>query len=69
MIIDGSRRINKKNSSGVTGVSFDSKRQKWIAQITFQRVNHLLGRFDSKEDAVKARLKAEQEYFGKYRKK
>lgn len=66
--IDGSRNINKNNTSGVTGVSFDSKRKKWIAQITFQRKNHLIGRFDNKDDAVRARLEAEEQYFGKYRK-
>lgn len=30
-------------------MSFDKKRNKWVAQITFQRKNHCLGRFDDKE--------------------
>lgn len=61
--IDGSRKTNKNNSSGMTGVSFDSSRGKWIAQIMFQRVHHLIRRFDSKEETIQARLKAEEQYF------
>ena len=37
-------------------------------QTTFQRVNHHLGRFKTMEEAIDARKKAEEEYFGKYRK-
>ena len=40
----------------------------WVAQITFQRVNHNLGRLKTMEEAIDARQKAEEEYFGKYRK-
>lgn len=49
-------------------MSFDKKRKKWVAQITFQRKNHCLGRFDKKEDAINARLEGEERFFGKYRK-
>lgn len=66
--IKETRRRNKNNSSGITGVFYDSKSNEWVAQITFRRTNHNLGRFDSKEDAIKARLDAEKVYFGKYRK-
>ena len=66
--ISSSRKINKNNSTGVRGVSFDKKRNKWVAQITFQRKNHCLGRFSKKEDAIKARLEGEERFFGKYRK-
>ncbi len=62
------RRKNKNNSSCFTGTHYDSKRNKLVAQITFQWINHDLGRFDSKKDAIKARLDAEKVYFGKYRK-
>lgn len=60
------RRKNKNNSSGFTGVHYDSKKNKWVAQITFQRINHNLGRLDFKEDAIKTRLDAEKVYFEKY---
>ena len=60
------RRKNKNNSSDFTGVHYDSKKNKWVAQITFQRINHNLGRLDFKEDAIKARLDAKKVYFEKY---
>lgn len=66
--ISSSRKINKNNSTGVRGVTFDRKRNKWVAQITFQRKNYNLGRYDDKEDAIKARLESEERFFGKYRK-
>ena len=66
--IDENRKINKNNHSGYIGVSYDKRRKMWIAQITYQRRNHNLGRFTSKKDAIKARKVAEKEYFGKYRK-
>lgn len=66
--ISSSRKINKNNSTGVRGVTFDRKRNKWVAQITFQRKNYNLGRYDDKEDAVNARLEGEERFFGKYRK-
>jgi len=52
------------NTSGHTGVQ--KRGDKWVAVITFQKKNHYLGRFDSYEEAVKVREKAEEEYFGAY---
>lgn len=49
-------------------MSFDKKRNKWVAQITFQRKNYNLGRHDDKEDAIKTRLEGEERFFEKYRK-
>ncbi|HAA0449444.1 TPA_asm: AP2 domain-containing protein, partial [Listeria monocytogenes] len=37
--------------------------KKWEASITFKRNHHFLGRFTKKEDAIKARLEAEEKYF------
>lgn len=54
--------IGKKNKSGKVGVSFLKKRKKWIADISVNSKNKRLGYFDNKEDAIKARLKAETEY-------
>lgn len=65
--IKADRKVNKNNAAGVTGVHFDKEQGMWVAQITFQRVNHHLGRFKTKEEAIDARKKAEVEYFGKYR--
>ena len=58
---------NKNNSSGVRGVHYDKTRKLWVAQIMFQRKAHLIGRFKTKREAVRARLTGEEEYYGKYR--
>lgn len=52
-----------KNTSGVTGVTFDKSRSKWMATIGLQGKRIFLGRFDKKEDAIKARKVAEEKYF------
>jgi hypothetical protein len=46
------RRIHRNNKSGATGVSWDTRVEKWGASIS-------LGLFDSKEEAVFARNAAE----------
>lgn len=50
----------RHNTSGVTGVSWDGSRHKWVAQITFKKKHYNLGRFDKKEDAINARKDAEE---------
>lgn len=51
------------NKSGVTGVRWDKTRKKWIATIEFQGKARFLGRYNDKENAIKARKKAEEELF------
>lgn len=51
------------NTSGVIGVHYDSKRDKWIANITYGKRRIFIGRFISKDEAVKARLHKEAELF------
>lgn len=51
------------NTSGVTGVCFDKQTNKWMVSITSNGKRKYLGRFDDKDDAIKARLLAEQKYF------
>lgn len=54
---------NKRNVSGVTGVSWESDRKKWLAYIGTGEKSHVkLGRFDSLLDACCARKFAEQQY-------
>ena len=65
--IQKDRKRNKNNTSGATGVHFDSKRGLWVAQIMFQHKGYLLGRFKYKREAIKARKAGEDKYFGKYR--
>lgn len=58
--------VKKNNKSGVTGVRWDKSRNKWLAQISFQKKYYYLGRFENKEDAIKIRKKAEKELFGNF---
>lgn len=57
------RAVYINSTSGVSGVSWNKKRNKWLAQIVFQQRNHFLGYFDLKEDAIKARIEGERKYF------
>ena len=57
--------ISKNNTSGVTGVRWDKYRNKWCAQINYNK-NIFLGRFNTFEEAVEARKNAELKYFGDY---
>lgn len=50
----------KDNTSGVTGVSFDSRTGRWRARIPVSGKQVYLGYFDSKHDAAVARKAAEK---------
>ena len=52
-----SKTVRKDNSSGCTGVR--KQKGKWIAQINFQKVKYYLGSFETKEEAIRVRKKAE----------
>lgn len=55
--------IRSNNSSGVTGVSFDKRLDKWHSYINKDGVRDNLGWFDNFEDAVATRKIAEEKYF------
>jgi len=57
--------LAKNNSSGYRGVYFDETKQKWRAQLRYNKKCYKLGLHDNKTDAIKARQKAELEYYGK----
>lgn len=59
--------VRRNNKSGTSGVYFDYKNKKWVAQIMINKKSVFLGRFFSKDDAVEARRQAEIKYFGEYR--
>lgn len=68
-ITDNTR--NKKavistNSSGCTGVCWREDRQVWTARIVINSKKKYLGYFKDKQDAIAARLKAEQQYYGAF---
>lgn len=56
----------KTNTSGVRGVYYSSKRNKWIAQIMFKKKCYYLGGYSRLEDAAKARAEAEEKVFGDF---
>lgn len=63
-LFNSSKRTN--NVSGVTGVGFDKKSDKWRARICIDYKNINLGFYEEKEDAIKTRLLAEKENYGEY---
>lgn len=58
--------IRKDNTSGVTGVCWDKKKQQWCVRVYENEVAIYLGYFDKFEDAIKARIKGEEKYYGEY---
>lgn len=60
------RRRQSTNKSGKSGVSFDKRSGNWVAYIKINNKSHHLGYYKNKEDAIEARLKGEEEYFGEY---
>lgn len=60
------KSMQSNNTSGATGVVWYKTTNKWKAQIKINGKNIHLGYFVNFEDAVKARKKAEEKYFGEY---
>lgn len=58
--------LRSNNSSGVTGVVWQKRAQRWRAEIGFKRKRYFLGLYDRFDDAVKARKEAEAKYFGAF---
>ena len=48
------RGPSKSSTSGIKGVSWKRSHSKWVAQIMHHRKNHLIGYFDSAEEAHEA---------------
>lgn len=61
------RKIKSTNTSGVTGVRREHKCNTWHAEIMVNYKIINLGNYKNKEDAIKARKKAEIKYYGEYR--
>lgn len=60
------KSIRCDNTSEITGVYFDRSRMKWVANLILNGERKYNKRFDNKEDAIRARLQAEKEYFGEF---
>jgi hypothetical protein len=59
-------KMNKANTSGVMGVTFDKNRNKWRAFVIIHKKIKNLGRFETFEEAVQARKDAEKLYYGEF---
>lgn len=55
------RPMSHNKTSRILGVSFNTKRQKWVAQIRVNGVTKFIGRFDTVEEAKVAYGKAKSE--------
>ena len=64
---ENSRNQSKstRNTSGIVGVGWYSRYNKWRAYITTDQ-RKTIGYFIDKDDAIRARLLAEKEYFGEF---
>ena len=60
------RNVFKNNTSGIIGVNWEEKRNKWRTRIYINKKRLELGFFANKEDAIRARLIAEKEHYGKF---
>ena len=56
--------VSKNNTSGFIGVSYRKDKGKFRAYIMINKKQITLGHYSNLEDAVKARLQGEKEYFG-----
>lgn len=61
------RAIHCNNSSGYTGVHFNSAKQRWCAEIYFNNERIRLGSFHAKEDAAKAYEEKSVALFGAFK--
>ena len=55
-----SRRVSRSNTSGIRGVYYSPREDRWKAQITFKGKTKYLGSYRNIEDAAKARYAAEE---------
>lgn len=58
--------IKSTNKTGVVGVQWCKPRLKWVSSITYNYKNIYLGGYNSFDEAVKVRLKAEAKYFREF---
>ena len=56
-------KLSSRNKSGYKGVSWVKTRNKWRAEIGFKGERIHLGYYENKQDAINARLEAEEKYF------
>ena len=60
------RKLPSNNTSGICGVKWRKRDERWESTITFQGKRYYLGMFDDYNDAVKARKEAEKRFFREF---
>ena len=60
-------RMKSTNTSGVTGVVWVKRKNKWGANIGHQNKLYNLGHFTDKQDAINVRKEAELKFYGEYK--
>ena len=60
------RAIQKNNTSGTKGISFNKNKNKWEAYIRIDGIKITLGKFTDKQDAINARVQKANEICGIY---
>jgi len=64
--VASSSRKRKDNTSGYKGVSWCSKKEKWVSRITSKKKHVHLGYFTDKEEAYQAYCRAAVKYHGEF---
>lgn len=62
--MNSSKKSN--NTSGVSGIWFNKRNNKWVAEIFANGIKYHLGEFKNKNDAIRIRRKAEEKYFDEF---
>lgn len=60
------KTVARNNTSGIIGVNWDKKLEKWKVSITCDKKRIHIGYFINKDDAIRARLIVEMKYFGEF---
>lgn len=58
--------ISKNNTSKCKGVYWAKDKNKWTVQVSYNGKTKYIGRYNSYEDAVKARIEAAKKYYGDF---
>lgn len=59
-------KVQINNKSGYKGVSFDAKRNKYVAAVQFNKKQKTIGRYDSAKEAALAYDKQARIFFGEF---
>ena len=61
------RKLNSNNKTGIKGVSYYKKYNKWRARINSDNKEFFLGYFSTLDESKRAYDEAEKMYFGEFR--